>query len=155
MQSPHPSPEDTRQYAVPSRRDVLAAAGAALAGSAVSAGTATAAERTEGYFFVFAAPPAGSEDKAADRVFFISSAWLELFEVTDIYYRVGLNPKDVVTNIRRSKEKRGKKPTKFDALYSDQADTTAIAGATYVPPPQPGPSQTYLAMMISPENIPV
>ena len=148
---PGPVVSDEPQQRFPSRRQVLAAAGAALACSASAGAAATAEGRTEGYFFVFTATGQDTDD----RVFFISSEWLEMFEVTDVYLAAGYDPKDVVKNIRKAKALKGKTPHQFSALYSDLEGTQAIPGAAYVPPPPPNPSQTYLAMMIAPAAVPV
>jgi hypothetical protein len=112
---------------------------------------------TEGVFLVFTDAGGGNPGGGSGaRVFFISSAWLELFEVTGVYQRQNINPQDVADAIRRSSHTRIKR---FKALYSDGSDPSqnlkgAIDGASIIPPIPPGPNQTYLAMSIGPADVP-
>jgi len=105
---------------------------------------------TEGYFLVFESGGGGDEDT---RVFFLPSAWLELFEVTDAYINRGMDPAEVVDNIRKAAN--AAKLKKLRAYYGDEADIfDPVPGSSYIQPSPPTSGQTYLAMMISPDKIP-
>jgi hypothetical protein len=112
---------------------------------------------TEGVFLVFTDPGGGNPGGTSGaRVFFISSGWLELFEVTGVYQQQNISPQDVADAIRQSSHARIKR---FKALYSDGSDSSqnlkgAIAGASIIQPMPPGPNQTYLAMSIAPADVP-
>jgi hypothetical protein len=125
------------------RREVLKVLIAALAGSAVNAGLAfedanAAVPNTEGMFF-FA--------EKSDRVFFISSAWLAYFEVTDFYSETDLQK---VIKWRNSNF-NGKE--KWRVLYTEELNdfNSNVVTAWKDPPEQlNAPSKTYIAMSLSP-----
>lgn len=157
--SPQVDLDNASDRAFASRRDLLAVATALLASAA--AGSAAQAEvGAEGYFLVFdrkgnPGDPSNPTDPAEDhldRVFFIPSAWLELFEVTDVYKtRYPNNWKEALWKVRKSTPLNKKQ--KFQALYADTTDAGVeppFPGRTVVPPLPPGANQTYLAAMISP-----
>ena len=147
--APPVAAEADRPFA--SRREFLAAATALLASTAAGS-PAQAGVGAEGYFLVF--ERRGNENDPAedhlDRVFFIPSAWLELFEVTDVYKARHPNWKNALKKIRGNSPGRKEK---FHALY---ADTTypdvevPFPELSVVPAVPPGANQTYLASMISP-----
>jgi len=134
------------------RREVIVGSGSlsvlAAAGSSSSSAKTTAIPTgTEGYFLVFDE----NKDEADSRVFFISSEWLELFEVTDAYNAKGIKPEQIAKQIRKNTETK----RKFRVLYGDNADIfEPVEGATFLPPVRPTAGQTYLAMMISLNKIP-
>jgi hypothetical protein len=73
-----------------SRRRVIVIAGSAIAASILPRQLAAAYPTIsdepppdEGFFFILPGKNAGGDDLQGDRVFFISSSWLPLFEVTD------------------------------------------------------------------------
>lgn len=150
--SAQPVPEDAAGRQSPTRREVLAAATALLASAAANS-PARAAAGAEGYFLAFDAG-AGPH---ADRLFFIPSAWLELFEVTDVYKARYTTAQwnQVLTRMRSGMAHPKKK--KFSALYADSTDSGVqepFPGTAVIPPVPPGASQTYLAAMIDPGAIP-
>lgn len=147
-----PKPQDTEasmNRPVTTRRELLVAATTLLAASA-SGSPVQAGVGAEGYFLVFDRPNNAPED--LDRVFFIPSAWLELFEVTDVYKaRYPSNWKEALKGIRNSTSTPKKQ--KFHVLYADTTDPgieIPFPGLTVVPPLPAGANQTYLAAMISP-----
>jgi len=135
------------------RRDLIAAA-AVIATSGMSLSAANAAADvppTEGYFMVYEPRGSGGDPETDTRIFFIPSAWLELFEVTDAYWQKNINPTDVVEKIRESRSSKAKRVRLY---YGDNADIpNPVAGAEYIPPTKPPGGKTYLAMMISPGEI--
>jgi hypothetical protein len=144
-----------------SRRAVIAGTASITAGSMLpTAGLAalpSLTSPTEGVFLVFTDTGGGHPaDGSRARVFFISSGWLELFEVTGVYQQQSLSAQGVADKIRMSSSARIKR---FKALYADGLDSSqnlkgAIAGATIIPPVPPGPNQTYLAMSIGEGDVP-
>lgn len=143
----HPQPSET------TRRSLLAIAGT-LAATAVSAVVpATAASgKVEGFFLVYEPKGSGSDPDADTRIFFLSSEWLQYFEVTDVYRQMNMDPADVVRNIRQS---GSAKVRRMKVLYSDVADIVGpVGGTTLITPRPPVGSETYLAMMISPSAVP-
>ena len=115
---------------------VLAAASFA---GALPAHAATASG-VEGVFLVF---------KKQDRIFFVPSQWLEVFEITDLYEAVPLDK--VVKKIR--KEDHGKS-THASVLYGDIADlVNPLNAAEVLLPEVPTENRTYVAAMVSPATI--
>jgi hypothetical protein len=152
----------------PNRRDVLVAAGATVLMSTHASGSASAAVRPEGYFLVFNQRGGGGgvSDPAADRIFFIPSQWLELFELTEVYKDrypelVGApsgykNWKEGLERVRKDNQGHPKK-MKISALYATFGDPGVeepFPGKIVVGPNLPDVNQTYLAMSISPPVIP-
>jgi hypothetical protein len=148
--APQSYSENTVDRPFATRRELMAAATALLA-SAAAGSPAQAGVGAEGYFIVFEQGPGPPNDRL-DRVFFIPSAWLELFEVTDVYKaRYPSNWKNALTKIR-GPGTPGKKQ-KFHALYADTTESNVFApfpGLAVVPPVPPAATQTYLAAMLSP-----
>lgn len=52
----------------------------------------------EGFFFVIPGKKGGSDDPEGDRVFFISSSWLPLFEVTDLLAKSSVSALVTISN---------------------------------------------------------
>lgn len=125
-------------FAVPSRREVIAAAAAAMAAMA-SGDRAAAQAGAEGYFFVF---------QTFDRVFFIPSAWLELFEVTEAYE--AKHPNNWKKALKKIRDDTGSKQMKALYATSNRPDFEKPVPGTVIPADPPDPGSTYLAMMISP-----
>ncbi|WP_201838855.1 hypothetical protein [Microvirga zambiensis] len=149
--APQPGLDDAADRPLATRRELLAAATALLA-SAAAGSPAQASFGAEGYFLVFDRVGNNPADDNLDRVFFIPSAWLELFEVTDVYKaRYPTNWKEALKKIRNSTAS-GKKQ-KFQALYADTIDPDVQApfpGLAVIPAVPPDANHTYLAAMISP-----
>ena len=148
-------PEGSGNRPQPSRREVIAAAATAttlLAWSAASS-PAEAATGAEGYFLTFDTAP-GPEP---DRIFFIPSAWLELFEVTDVYKARYSTAQWNQTLAKMRSAAPHARRKKISALYADVTDLGVqppFPGSTVIPPVPPGANQTYLAAMIAPSGIP-
>jgi hypothetical protein len=145
---------DQSQHHGATRRDLLAIAGT-LAVSAVSAATPAnaATGKAEGFFLVYEPRASGSDPESDTRIFFISSEWLQYFEVTDFYRQMSMDPAAVVSNIRQS---GSSKVRRMKVLYGDAADIVGpVGGTTLIAPRPPATSETYLAMMISPGAVPV
>lgn len=141
----------------PTRREVLAAATAALA-SAAAGSPAQAQVETEGYFLVFENP--GNDDHL-DRLFFIPTAWLALFEVTEIYKARYPSPTPN-TGWRRALHRlrttnAPDRKFKFHALYADAMDAgmfEPFPDDTVLPAMPPGSNETYIAAMVAPNDLP-
>jgi hypothetical protein len=135
---------------LPTRRQVISSASIALAlgasgiKEAVANGLA-AEEVTDGYFLVF---------PDSDRVFFVPSVWLEVFEVTDLF-RSG----DLTNNVEKIRRynRSAKRKKKMDALYINLVmDERYGAYKPYPSEEVKAPSVgagTYLAMSIAPADI--
>lgn len=149
------------------RRDVIAAAGATVFMSAQAGSPASAAVQAEGYFLVFNKQSGipGNADQY-DRVFFIPSDWLEVFEVTDVYRskypELPSNPsgyenwKEGLRRIRMNNAGNNPKKMKVSALYASSTDSgaeEALPGKTAIEPTLPDLNHTYLAMSMSPAAI--
>jgi hypothetical protein len=147
-QAPLAGPDAGAACPSATRRELLAAATALIASAATSS-PAQAQAGAEGYFLVFDNPSMANN---LDRVFFIPSAWLELFEVTDVYKaRFPTNWQNALAKVRTAATP-GKKQ-RFHVLYADTVDPDvieALPGLTVVSAVPPGAGQTYLAAMISP-----
>jgi hypothetical protein len=146
-----------------SRRDVIVAAGATVLMSGPLAGSASAATQAEGYFLVF--DQQGPPNEQLDRIFFIPSKWLEVFEVTDVFRRrypeLSSSPtgyqhwKQALTKIRNTGSHARR--LKISALYANSADTgteEAVPGKILLEPIQADLNHTYLAMSMSPASMP-
>lgn len=137
-----------------SRRELIAVSGAAvLAGAALPESAAAAVGRVEGFFLVFDPPGGGGADDADTRVFFIPSRWLTYLEVTDAYLKKGLDPGKVVEKVRKSKNSKARK---LSALYGDldAVDWDPLPGSTRLDIKAPSGTETYLAAMIAPDDVP-
>jgi hypothetical protein len=104
-----------------------------LAGAAAANPVAGNIPTTEGLFLV---------SEKEHRIFFIRSAYLPFFEVTDLYDAAAL--KNIVPKAR------GKWKDKWAVLYSDDPDipTEVVNNSQDLLPPAPG--KTYIAMSLSP-----
>jgi hypothetical protein len=143
--SSQPAPESDAERPLPNRREILAAAAALLATAAGS--PAQAAGGAEGYFLAF-------DD--VDRMFFIPSAWLELFEVTDVY-KANFPAASWDMALLRLRTTNHQKKKRFSALYADSADPgmqLPFPNSSIIPPVPPGSNQTYLAAMMAPASFP-
>lgn len=150
--SPQSVPEGEADRRSPTRREMLAAATALMASAAASS-PAQAGIGAEGYFLTFEATGAPN----ADRLFFIPSAWLELFEVTDIYKANYTAAQWNLTLVRMRSGMPHARRRRINALYTDSTDPGVLEpfpGSTVIPPVPPGANQTYLAAMIAPGDIP-
>lgn len=138
---------------LPSRRDVLVAATAALTSAAIQspAVAGPAAEGTAGFFLVFNS--VGGNQSPPPRLFFIPSAWLEAFEVTDIYKTSYSDWAKGIQKIKDSKHGRGAKISAFYADWTEAGVVEAMPGRTVISPAPLGSGQTYLAAMVAPDNI--
>jgi hypothetical protein len=141
------------------RREILAAATALLAAAATGS-PAQAAAGAAGYFLVFDKPGGGPYDPndPEARVFFVPSAWLELFEVTEVYKAryptTGSN--SWLKVLKRVSDNSPGKKYKFSVLYADTMEPdieVPFSGLSVIPPTPPSANQTYLAAMISPTNL--
>lgn len=151
--SPQSVPEGEADRRSPNRREMLAAA-IALVASAAASSPAQASGGAEGYFFIFEATGAPAN---SDRLFFIPSAWLELFEVTDIYKANYTAAQWNLTLVRMRSGMPHARRRRINALYTDSTDPGVLEpfpGSTVIPPVPPGANQTYLAAMIAPGDIP-
>lgn len=149
-------PEIPPDRPFPSRREVLAAA-AALIGAGTSISPAGAATGAEGYFLAFDSVQNNPTHRNLDRLFFIPSAWLELFEVTDVYKaRYSEAGWQQALSKLRGAAPHGRK-LKFSALYSDSTHAGVaepFPDLTVISPVPPSGTQTYLAALVSPPDIP-
>ncbi len=144
--SSQPAPEPDAERSLPNRREILVAATALLAAAAGSS-PAQAAGGAEGYFLAF-------DD--VDRMFFIPSAWLELFEVTDVY-KANFPAASWDMSLHRLRTTNHQKKKRLSALYADSADPgmqLPFPNSSIIPPVPPGANQTYLAAMMAPSSFP-
>ncbi|WP_262273068.1 hypothetical protein [Microvirga yunnanensis] len=156
MENQEPKPEQgdaLPQRPQATRRDLLALAGTFVATVGSAAVPAHAAPgKTEGYFLVYDPRGGGSDPDTGTRIFFISSEWLQYFEVTDVYRQMNMDPAAVANKIRQS---ASPKVRTMKALYGDVADIEGpVGGTTLITPRPPTGSETYLAMMISLNAVP-
>lgn len=142
---------ETKHPTGASRRQVIGAAGVTILAALGRAETAfavdslenelTSNDTVEGYFLVM---------RKQARVFFISSEWLDYFEVPSSMLG---NQKDaVIGKITGNGGNDGKKRrVKIDALYSNLTHPGIAENTADLVPPTPPGARTYLAMSISPD----
>jgi hypothetical protein len=128
------------------RRSFLLASGvlatAVFSGSpqAKSAQPVPDAPGVEGFFLVF------DEGQEPDRIFFIPSRWLEVFEVTDLY--------DDRTESKKVADKIRVKGPKARLYYGDiPVKRNPVPGAMVLAPETPDATKTYIAAMVADTNV--
>jgi hypothetical protein len=141
----------------PSRRELLAAAGAvataSVAPTPVRATTypsrpSDVPPTVEGFFFVVY-----GTDADADRIFFLKSSWLPFFELTDLYYNSAYSQKQKGKNDMVYKIKHHGKKKQWDVLYTEDINPQFIlanASASDVIDVLDPLGRTYLACSLSP-----
>src|SRR5688572_15602900 len=121
------------------RRQIITAAGVTVLAAVAASDRTAAAEvppeklgenNVEGYFFLF------SDRNEEDRVFFISSEWMEYFEVPLAFIKGGDRAK-FVKKIRKAGGAQHRKAN-VKALYSNLGDLGVHANPNVVPPSPPG-----------------